>query len=368
MTRRTVPNQLIPVDDIRQVVKDVGQVLHRLSGKTFLLTGASGFLASYLADTIVWLNDNVLLSPCFLIGLVRSPVTHNGRLGHLLERDDVRFMDQNVSVPIHIDQHIDFIVHAASRASPRSYLAHPLDTMDANAGGTRQLLDIAKEKGIESFLFFSSAEIYGEVSEEYVPTPESYSGNVDCTSLRACYTESKRFGETLCVTYWREYRVPVKIVRPFHVYGPGLRLIDGRVIVDFSHHRLKNTPLHVLSDGTGVRAFCYVSDATVGFWKVLLSDHNGEPFNIGNDQEPISIRDLAHLIAGLYEPKLMVNFERSSVSRHLRESPSRACPDITKARRLLNYHPRVKLREGLLRTLDWHRARLEEEVGSSQAF
>lgn len=360
MNHSTVPKQLALVyDDIRQVVEDVGQALYRLSGKTFLLTGASGFLASYMADTIVWLNDHLLSSPCFLIALARSPVTRNGRLGHLLDREDVQFVQQNVSAPIHLDQHVDFIVHAASRASPRSYLAHPLDTMDANVVGTRQLLDIAKERGVESFLFFSSGEVYGEVSNEFVPTPESYPGNVNCTSPRACYTESKRYGETLCVTYWREYKVPVKIVRPFHVYGPGLRLDDGRVIADFSRNRLENKPIHVLSDGSGIRAFCHVSDATAGFWKVLLSDYNGEPFNIGNDQEPISIRDLAYLMAGLDEPELPVNFGGASVPEHLRGSPSHVCPDIGKARHVLNYYPRVRLREGLLKTLSWHRARLE---------
>jgi len=236
--------------------------------------------------------------------------------------------------------------------------------MDANVDGTRQLLDIAKEKGVESFLFLSSAEVYGEVSDEFLPTPETYPGNVDCTGSRACYTESKRYGETLCVTYWREYQVPAKIVRPFHVYGPGLSLSDGRVIADFSRNRLKNNPIRILGDGTGVRAFCYVSDATAGFWKVLLSDYNGEPFNIGNDQEPISIRDLAYLMADLYEPKLTVNFETSGVPRHLRGSPSRVCPDIGKARRLLNYSPRVRLSDGLLRTLDWHRAGLEDRCES----
>jgi dTDP-glucose 4,6-dehydratase/UDP-glucuronate decarboxylase len=360
VNRGTVPKQLALVyDDIRQVVEDVGRALYRLSGKTFLLTGTSGFLASYMADTIVWLNDNVFSSPCLLIAGVRSAVARDERLSHLLNRKDVQFVQQNVSAPIYLDKHVDFIVHVASKASPRSYLAHPLDTMDANTVGTRQLLEIAKEQGVESFLFFSSGEIYGEVTNEFVPTPEIYPGSTSCIGPRACYTESKRYGETLCVTYWREYQVPVKIVRPFHVYGPGLRLDDGRVIADFLRNRLQNKPIQVLSDGSGIRAFCYIADATAGFWKVLFSDYNGEPFNIGNDQEPVSIRDLAYLVASLEEPELPVNFETSVVPEHLCGTPSRVCPDISKANHLLNYHPRVRLREGLVKTLNWHRARSE---------
>jgi dTDP-glucose 4,6-dehydratase/UDP-glucuronate decarboxylase len=359
MSSGTVPKHLeLVYDDIQRVVEDVGSTLKRLSGKTLLLTGANGFLASYMADTIAWLNDNVFSSPCHLIALVRTPVKHDGRLGHFLNREDVQFVVQSVSAPFRLNRHIDFIVHAASRASPKSYLANPLDAMDANVVGTRQLLEIAKEEGVESFLFFSSGEIYGEAVDGFIPTPEAYPGNVDCISPRACYTESKRYGETLCYIYWREYGVPIKIVRPFHVYGPGLRLDDGRVIADFLRDRLANESIHVLSDGSAIRAFCYISDATTGFWKVLLSDYNGEVFNIGDDREPISIRDLAYLVASFGDPQLSVIFEISGLPEYLRGTPSRVCPDISKARQLLLYCPRIRLREGLIKTLTWHRARL----------
>ncbi len=359
MKSEVLPRHLALVyADISRAAETLGPAFNQLSGKTLLLTGANGFLASYMANTVIWLNDHFLSSPCFLVALVRSHMTQEGVLSHLLERKDVQFIEQNVSAPIRLNKHVDFIVHAASKASPKDYLAYPLDTMDANVLGTSQLLEFAKQQKVESFLFFSSGEIYGDVDRKFVPTPESYPGNVDCTAPRACYTESKRYAETLCTTYWRQYQIPVKMVRPFHVYGPGLLLEDGRVIADFLKSRINNKPIHVLSDGLGTRAFCYVADANMGFWEALFSQDQGEPFNIGDDREPISIRDLAHLVAGLEEPHLSVSFETSGIPEHLRGTPSHVCPDIRKAKQRLNYDPQVNLREGLLRTIQWHRARL----------
>ena len=359
MNKEKVKNsQELICNDIAAVVKKLPLLAKRLSGKTLLLTGASGFLPSYIVDTIAWLNDHVLTSPCSLILVVRSPVTPEGRLGHLLNRKDVFFIQQSVSIPLKLERHIDFIIHAASPASPKSYLANSIETMDVNVVGTRQLLDIARENNVESFLFFSSGEIYGEVDNKFVPTPETYFGNVDCTGPRACYTESKRYGETLCSVYWQEYKVPVKMVRPFHVYGPGMLLDDGRIIAALLKDRVNNQPIHLLSDGTGMRAFCYVADATVGFWEALLSDCNGQSFNIGNDQEQTSIRDLAKLVSILDNPELSVTCQRSTAD-HLKEAPARACPDITKARELLNYDPQVSLWDGLQKTLAWHISRLK---------
>ncbi|MBI4491382.1 MAG: NAD-dependent epimerase/dehydratase family protein [Chloroflexi bacterium] len=362
MSHSPVPAPLAMVhEDVRELVEAVGRAFERLSGRTLLLTGANGFLASYVADTIVWLNEHLLPSPCFLIALVRAPLTREQRLGHLLGRPDVQFLHQDVSAPIELARGIDYIVHTASRASPRSYLAHPLDTMDANVVATRQLLELARRQGVESFLFLSSSEIYGEMGTGLAAIPETYPGSVACTSPRACYTESKRYGETLCVTFWREYGVPAKIARPFHTYGPGLRLDDGRVMADFLRNRLQNQPVQLLSDGSGVRAFCYVSDAVAGFWQVLFSERSGEAFNIGNDHEPIAVRDLAALVAELDEPLLGVELATSGQALHLRGTPSRVCPDLGKARRLLGYQPRVGLRAGLARTLAWHRATLEQQ-------
>lgn len=346
-------------EDIAQIVKHIGTAIHQLEGKRLLLTGANGFLASYLADTVAWINDFVLSSPCNLIAIIRSPLTSSGRLGHLLNRDDVQFIQQDVRAPLHLDEPIDMIVHAASKASPKDYLTHPLDTMDANVLGSRQLLELARQSQVESFLFLSSGETYGSVPEALNPIPEDYNGGVACTDPRACYAESKRYAETLCMTYWRMYSVPVKIARIFYIYGPGLRLDDGRVIADFLRDRLQKNPIHVMSDGSAIRGFCYVTDAIIGIWKVLLCASSGDVFNIGNAQEPITIRDLAHLIATIEEPTLPVCVGDTSMPAYLRGSPSCVCPEIGKATRLLSFFPQVNLKDGLLRTLAWHRMQQE---------
>ena len=341
-------------NDCAAVADSVGERVRRLEGKRLLLTGASGFLASRMAQSLAWLNDNYLSSRCTLVALVRTAPTPDGPLGTLIGRSDVEFVVQSVNDPLELDRPVDFIVHAASKASPKDYLANPLDTMDANTVATRRLLTMAQDRGVESFLFFSSGEIYGEVPPESVPTPETFPGLASSTAPRACYAESKRFGETLCATFHREFHVPAKIVRPFHVYGPGLSLDDGRVVADFLKNRVECRPIRLLSDGSAVRSFCYVSDATAGFWQTLLSEHDGEAFNIGDDREPVSILELARVVAGLESPKLEVTHETAAGPEYLRGTPSRACPDISKAKRLLGYRPQVRLRQGLLRALWWH--------------
>ncbi len=325
--------------------------LDTLQGKTLLLTGAAGMLPAYIAETVGWLNRHRFSRDCHLIALVRSPISEGSRLAHLMGRPDVTFLVQDVRDPIDIAGRVDFVIHAASRASPRSYLEDPLDAIDANTSATRRLLELAREKRCESVLFFSSAEIYGEVPADRVPTPESYAGNLDCTSPRAIYAESKRFGETLCATYWRQFGVRVKMVRPFHVCGPGMRLGDGRVVADFLRDRVESRPIRVLGGGSALRTFCYLADATIGFFQALLSNHDGESFNIGDDREVVSIRELAEVVAGLDSPRLEVMIATDSPPDHLKGSPSRAYPDLTKARMLLGYRPETTLREGLSRTL-----------------
>jgi dTDP-glucose 4,6-dehydratase/UDP-glucuronate decarboxylase len=169
-------------------------------------------------------------------------------------------------------------------------------------------------------------------------------------------------GETLCATFHDQYETPIKVVRPFHVYGPGMSLDDGRIMAEFLRCRINNETIRGLSDGRGVRAFCYIADATFGFLAALLSDMNGEVFNIGNDEEPISIRQLAELMAGLEKPEIRVEFSDTKAA-HLAGTPDRVCPDISKARRILEYAPEVSLSDGLLRTLAWHKEAAMEDRG-----
>ena len=194
------------------------------------------------------------------------------------------------------DQMGDFayIIHAAGIASPTIYRAHPIETMDANINGLRTLLDYARQRleaglEMEGFLFYSSSEIYGDPAADAIPTPETYRGYVSCTGPRACYDESKRYGETLCVNFARQHGIPVTAVRPFNNYGPGMKITDGRVIADFFRDALAGRDLVMLSDGSPTRTFCYVSDAITGYYLALLRGRRGEAYNVGVDGPEISM-------------------------------------------------------------------------------
>jgi dTDP-glucose 4,6-dehydratase/UDP-glucuronate decarboxylase len=242
-------------------------------------------------------------------------------------------------------------VHGASIASPVFYRRFPLETIDVNVTGTRLMLDLARN-GARGLLYISSSETYGDPDPTSIPTPETYWGNVSFTGPRACYDESKRLAETICATYHRLYGTPVKIVRPFNVYGPGQRLDDGRIIPDLMSAALARRPLVLFSDGRATRSFCYVSDAIRAMLTVLLSGAEGEAYNIGNDTEEMSIGRVAECMSDVAgPPKLPVRYEASVDSNYLTDNPQRRCPDLTKLRRLKGWTPLVSVRDGLSRTL-----------------
>ena len=350
----TNPNNILD-DDFRQIAVAIGDRVDRLEGSRLLLTGASGLLAGYMARSLLWLNQEVLKSPCQLVALVRRPVRPESLLGQVGERPDLQILIQDVTEPINIGGPLDFIIHAASQASPRDYLQDPLGTIDANVSATRSLLELARLKKAQGFLFFSSGEIYGDVPGKDQPIQEIYKGADSPIGPRACYTESKRMGETLAVTYHREFGVPANVVRPFQVYGPGLDLNDGRVIPDFLRSRLFGDPIHLLSDGSAVRTFCYASDGVAGFWAALLADEYGLSVNIGDDKEAVSVLELAEIVASLEQPRLDVVREVLEQPEYLRGNPSMASPDLSVAREVFEYEPRTSLSDGLLRTLQWLR-------------
>jgi nucleoside-diphosphate-sugar epimerase len=205
----------------------------------------------------------------------------------------------------------------------------------------------------------SSSEVYGDPAPENIPTPETYRGNVSCTGPRACYDESKRYGETLCVNFSRHYGLPIKIARPFNNYGPGLKITDRRVIPDFARDVLSGRDIILLSDGSPTRTFCYIADAIIGYFKVLIGGRNGEPYNIGVEEPEISIGDLAEMfvsIAGdLFDYKGGAVRKVSSDLNYLVDNPTRRCPMIAKARIEIGYSPTISLPEGLRRSLIWYR-------------
>lgn len=342
--------------DAKAVTKNLGNLNERFAGKTILLTGAAGFLGSHFIHYFLHLNDAGALSkPCRLIAwdsFIRGVPDWLTAIG---KRNDLICETRDI-VKKHPLEKVDFIIHAASIASPIFYRKYPIETMDANVIGLRNLLDHSLEKPVESFLFFSTSEIYGDPDPANIPTKETYRGHVSCTGPRSCYDESKRYGETLCVNFWLAHKVPVKIVRPFNNYGPGLKISDRRVLPDFFRDVLADRNIVLLSDGRATRTFCYISDAITGYLRILLCDHQGEPFNIGAEKPEISMRELAELVVKVSGKTLKVEYQTSDDPKYLTDNPQRRCPTIEKARSLLGYEPKISLEEGLRTMYDYYLA------------
>lgn len=300
-----------------------------------VLTGGAGFIGSHLCDSLLAEGCEVLCVDNLLTGSAEN-------IAHITDpRFEVRQHD--ISTPLFVDGPVDFVLHFASAASPVDYLTHPIQTLKAGAMGTWVSLGLARAKGAR-FLLASTSEVYGD--PEVSPQPEEYWGRVNPVGPRGCYDEAKRFAEAMTMAYHRYHDVNTAIVRIFNSYGPRLRPGDGRAIPTFLAQALSGEPVTIHGDGTQTRSFCYVTDLVDGIVLLMRSDVH-EPVNLGNPEE-IRIIDLANLI-------LELTRSRSAIIQRPRprDDPGRRCPDITRARALLGWEPRVPLRAGLVRTIEW---------------
>jgi len=344
----------IASEDIDSIIEAIKKESKKLEGSTVLISGGAGFLGSYFIAVIDRLNKTSFKKPCKVISIDNFITGKKRTLFGEFNKEHITYITQDIKKPLVLDQKITYIIHAAGIASPVYYNKYPLETIDVAVDGTRNLLEYARSKKVKSFLFFSSSEVYGNPDSKFIPTPETYNGSVSPIGPRSCYDESKRLGETICMTYHRSFETPIKIVRPFNIYGPGMYPDDYRVIPNFISKVLANKPLQVYDKGKQTRTFCYISDAIAGFLKVLLSNKNGHVFNIGNDAPEISMVDLANMISK--------NFPGSKVSvrphpkNYPPEETDRRCPDITKAQKYLDYHPTVGLPKGLKRVITWYKS------------
>lgn len=341
--------------DINEIINKIDN--SRFSGKTILLTGGGGFLGTYFVHYFTILNDRKLLKePCKLCLVENFIRGVPDWFDSIRGREDVQIIEGDINKPLDLPKS-DFVIHAATIASPTYYRLHPIETMDANVIGLRNLLDFVKENPCESFLFFSTSEIYGDPDPENIPTKETYRGNVSCTGPRACYDESKRYGETLCVNFHQQHNIPIKVARPFNNYGPGLRLEDKRVIPDFFSNILNDNKIEILSDGHVTRTFCYISDAIAGYLQILLSEHNGEAFNIGTENPEITMLDLAKTISKIVKGNDEFEYEHkvSADKNYLTDNPQKRCPDLTKSKTMLGYNPQVTLEDGLTRIYNYYK-------------
>ena len=346
-------------DDCARICRRLGATLNAIAGDTLLITGANGFLCSYIVDVLAHWNETAS-SPCRIIAVDNMITGVPTRLAHLADRPDVVFVEHDVTQALPKELRANWLIHGASIASPTFYRKFPLETVDANVQGTRQILDSARHAAAKGVLLLSSSEIYGDPGIEQIPTPENYRGNVSSFGPRACYDESKRLAETLGYIYSVYHGVPIVIVRPFNVFGPGQRLDDQRIIPDVMAAAVNRRPIRLLSEGTATRSFCYISDFIFGLLALLVDDRSkGEVYNLGNDEIEISMHDLARRMCSVSEsvygePVLTIEHAVSQDKNYTADNPQRRCPDLRKVRATIGYAPEVGLDEGLRRTLMSH--------------
>ncbi len=304
--------------------------------KKVVITGGAGFIGSHLCEYFLGKSYDVFCVDNLITGSLDN-------IAHLFGTKEFVFMNHDIANYLHIPGKIDYVLNFASPASPIDYLEHPIQTLKVGSLGTHKTIGLAKDKGARYFLA-STSEVYGDPLVN--PQPETYWGNVNSVGPRSVYDEAKRFAEAMTMGYHRFHKVEVRIVRIFNTYGPRMRLNDGRVVPNFVMQALHDEPLTVYGDGSQTRSFCYVSDLVEGIYRLLMSDYTG-PVNLGNPEE-WKIVDFAKHIIELAGSKSKIAYKPLP-----QDDPKQRRPDITLAKKLLGWEPKVKLDEGLKKTLDY---------------
>ena len=304
--------------------------------KTVLITGGAGFIGSHLCEFLLEKNFRIIAMDNLVTGEIKN-------ISRLRSNKNFEFIHHNVSNHIVIGEKIDFLLHFASPASPIDYQKIPIQTLKVGSLGTHNTLGLALANKATYFLA-STSEVYGDPLVN--PQPESYWGNVNPIGIRGCYDEAKRFSEALVMAYHRIHKLDTRIVRIFNTYGPRMRKDDGRVVPNFINQALKNAPITVYGKGKQTRSFCYVSDLVEGIYKLMMSKTN-EPVNLGNPEEH-TIKEFAEIIKQLTKSKSKIVNKPLPV-----DDPHVRCPDISRARKILGWGPKVELKDGLQKTIEW---------------
>jgi dTDP-glucose 4,6-dehydratase len=312
-----------------------------------VVTGGAGFLGSHLCDRLLAEGWEVLAVDNFITGSAEN-------VRHLAQNAKFKLKNEDVSKTdaLKVDGEVGYVLHFASPASPPDYLKHPIATMMVGSIGTQNALELALRKNAKFFMA-STSECYGD--PEMSPQKEEYWGHVNCVGPRSVYDEAKRFSESMTMAYQRHHGVDTRIVRIFNTYGPRMRLNDGRALPNFVYQALSGRALTIYGDGKQTRSFCYVDDLIDGIYKLMLSDEQ-LPVNIGNPQE-ITILEFAERIRKHFDNVPQIIFEPLP-----QDDPKRRCPDISKAKRILNWEPKINLEEGLKRTLAYFKQEFSRQL------
>jgi UDP-glucuronate decarboxylase len=353
--------EMVLEEDIKEIFTTMEPSIKKMHGKTVLITGAAGFLGRYFMSLLTYSNRLNNQKPITIIALDNYITSGKPSGKNILRNDEnVEWIVGDASIGSQLPNKFDYIIHTAGIASPEHYRANPLLTIDVTITVTKALLERAKNDN-SRMLFFSSSEIYGDPFPEFVPTNEDYRGNVSTRGPRACYDESKRLGETLCWIYQTYFNVHVCVARPFNVYGPGMMPKDYRVLPNFATQIAKKESLKIYGSGNQTRTFCYISDAIVGFMKILLDSKEADVFNVGNPTPEVSMVELTKIIKSVIQEDFEVELINYP-STYPADEPNRRCPDITRISETLGFQPKVSLEEGLARFFKWTKQNYTSEI------
>ena len=337
----------ILLDDFEKIFHNQKIKWTKFKKKTFLISGANGFLATYIVYFLMFLNQKHFFNIKMIL-IVRNKKKLDNKY---INKNTIKFfkiIEQDISKKIIIKEKIDYLLHLASNASPKLYFEQPIETILPNIIGTNNLLKLSAVKKIKSFLFFSSGEIYGS-NKGVLKEEETHS--FDHLNSRASYAESKKMGETLCYSYFKEKKIPVKIIRLFHTYGPCMNLKDGRVMMDFVKDILADKRILIKGHGNQKRTFCYISDAIIGIFLVLISGKNGEAYNLANPKEFLTIKKLAYTLSKFNNNipvKINIRFNnKKKITQYEGVKPS-----IKKISRL-GFKPSVSIKKGFEKTIKY---------------
>jgi len=335
-------------EDVKNILIDTKIKWSKFKNTSFLITGANGFIANYIINTLIYLNFYKKFNIKIIL-LTRNKIKTKKKFINLNNSKFIKIIQHNLLTKINIKDKIDYILHSASQASPKFYLKSPIETILPNVLGTYNVLNLCKNRKIKSFLFFSSGEIYGDSAKKLV---EHAIHETPTLGSRSCYIQSKKMGETMCYSYFKEKKIPAKIIRIFHTYGPGMYLNDGRVMMDFVNEIIIKNQITVKSSGKQKRSFCYISDMIGAIFLVLIKGKNGEAYNAGNPKEFMSIKLLAQKISNKINGIKVIYKKRSNTDLYLKSTINNVNPCIKKISKL-SFNPKINAENGFLRTIEF---------------